>query len=47
VVVLGPERVREFDVRGLPPVHYDAAVARTAQAPAAPPPTAPDGPGHW
>jgi uncharacterized protein len=47
VVALGPERVREFDVRGLPRVHYDAAVARTAQAPAAPPHTAPDGPGHW
>lgn len=45
VVTLGPERVGEFDLSGLPRVHFDPAVARTAQA--APAPTPLDGPGHW
>src|SRR6476469_7640879 len=46
VVTLGPERVGEFDLSGLPRVHYDPAVARMARA-APPAPTPPDGPGHW
>jgi hypothetical protein len=46
VVALGPERVGEFDLSGLPLVQYDPAVAQTART-APPPPAAADGPGHW